>query len=261
MPFFPTTQNGSVCQFPFQKTLHFRTILNTAEDNSRVVLEDPPATAVRWKLRYAALTDAELAILQEFFATMFGRLRLFTFLDPSGNLLTWSEDFSQPAWQKSPLLQFQTGTMDPLGTQRATSVTNNGPGELSLAQSISIPAFYPSCFSVFARSEATAQITLTRGSAGTTFAVTNTWQQFFLSASTSDGAESSLFALVIPPSQSVELFGMMIAPQPSPALYTPTLDQGGVYPATRFDLDSFSFTSDAPNSNHCDLSLYSRLPL
>jgi hypothetical protein len=253
--------NGSVCQFPFEKTLRYRTILNSAEDGSRILLEDPNASAIGWTLNYSSLTDTELATFQDFFEVMSGRLQTFTFLDPSGNLLTWSEDFTQTAWQKSTFLQCEAGVTDPLGTQRATSVTNSGSGDLTLAQSISVPGSSLCCFSLFAQSPLGTEITLTRSSVSEGFSVSSAWRLVFLSTATSDGADTSTFGVTIPAGAQVDLFGMQVAPQTGPSTYVQTLDRSGVYPATRFDSDSLSFTSSAPNSNACEIKLYSRLAL
>jgi hypothetical protein len=261
MTFYPQTSNGSVCQFPIEKTLQYRTITNSMEDGSRIVLQDANSSAIRWTLNYSGLTDTELASYQSFFASMSGRLQNFTFFDPSGNLLTWSEDFSQTAWQKSTFLQCQTGITDPLGTQRATSVTNSGSGDLALAQSVSVPGSYLCCFSFFAQSPNQTSIALTRGSFSQSFPVSNVWQRVFLSTTTSDGENTSTFGVTIPAGSQLNLFGMQVEPQAQPSTYVQTLDRSGVYQSTRFDSDSLPFKSDAPNSNSCEITLYSRLPL
>jgi hypothetical protein len=261
MSIYPQLSNGAACQFPFEKTLLYRTIVNLVEDGSRIVLEDPNAVAVRWKLSYSGLTDTELTALQSFFESAAGRLQTFTFLDPSGNLLTWSEDFSQTAWQKSTFLQCQTGVGDPLGTQRATTVPNNGSAALALVQSISVPSSAFCCFSFFVRSNSAAVVTLSRGDASETVSVSNSWQRVFLATAASDGSATSSFSIVIPAGVAVDLFGMQVEAQTSPSTYVQTLDQSGVYPATRFDSDLFAFTADAPNSNRCQVSLYSRITL
>src|ERR1700722_5333834 len=160
MQIYPQTASGSVCQFPFTKILQYRTIANAAEDGSRVVLDDPNAARVRWTLNYSGLTDSDLATYQTFFAAMSGRLQSFTFLDPAGNLLTWSEDFTQTAWQKSTLIQLQPGTGDSLGSQRGTTITNQGLGDLALTQSVSIPSSYLCCFSLFISSRVETNIAL-----------------------------------------------------------------------------------------------------
>jgi hypothetical protein len=261
MSIYPQLPTGSVCQFPFGKTLQYRTIVNLAEDGSRTVLQDPNAAAVQWQLNYAGLTDTELATLQGFLESMSGRLQTFTFLDPSGNLLVWSEDFSQPAWQRNTLLQIAPGVSDPLGTQRATTVTNTGSGSLSLVQTVQVPGSYLCCFSFFARSAAAVNLSLTRGAVSQSFSPSNSWRQFSLAITTSDGNPTSNFGVMLPAGAQIDLFGLQVEAQPAPSLYVQTLDQGGVYPATRFQSDSIPFTADAPNSNSCKLSLYSRITL
>src|SRR5512140_1133718 len=45
------------------------------------------------------LTGAELAQMEAFFTARSGAYDSFMFLDPLDNLLAWSEDLSQDAWQ------------------------------------------------------------------------------------------------------------------------------------------------------------------
>ena len=260
MHIYPQAANGSVCQFPFTKSLHYRTITNLAEDGSRVVLQDPNASAMTWSLRYSGLTDSELNSLQTFFELMGGRLRYFTFLDPSGNLLTWSEDFTQQSWEKSTFLQIQPGVLDPTGTTRATTINNIGLSDLSITQSIAIPG---SCFcnlSMFVRSQSAVNVSLNRGPLTINFTASASWQRISFSGMT-DEADSSTFGLLIPAGAQVDIFGAQVQPQPKPSNYIQTFDQAGVYPSTRFDSDSFTFGSEAPNSNSCQVTLYSRLAL
>jgi hypothetical protein len=261
MTIYPQFSNGAVCQFPFEKTVVYRTISNTLEGGSRIVLEDPNSAAVQWKLGYSGLTDAEAASLQSFFVSVCGRLQTFTFLDPSGNLLTWSEDFTQPAWQMNSLLTCQLGASDPLGTQRAITVTNGGGASLALTQSISVPDSYLCSFSLYARSATPVTITLTRGSASQTFSATNSWQRTVFSTATGDGSDTSTFGVGIPAGAQVTFFGMQVEAQPTASTYVQTLDQSGAYPGTRFDSDSLAITTDGPNSNRCQVVLYSRVSL
>jgi hypothetical protein len=261
MNIFPLRPNGSVCQFPFQKSLGYRTIANTLEDGSRIVLEDPNAASINWKLGFSALTDTELSVLRSFFEAMKGRLQSFTFVDPGGNLLVWSEDLSQSAWQKSSFLQYQSGVADPLGTQRATSVTNAGSGAVTFTQSIPVPGSYLCCFSVYLQSAAPVTISISRGATAQEVLVGPAWQRAFLSGTTADGSDTSIFGLTLPPGGNVEVFGLQVQSQPGPSTYVPTLDRGAVYSATRFATDSLQFTPVAPNNSNCELELYSRLVL
>jgi hypothetical protein len=259
MNIYPQLSTGAVCQFPIQKIRHYRTIVNQFEDGSRVVLQDPNATAIQWKLSYSGISDDEVSALQGFFDSVEGRLRSFTFVEPGGNLLAWSEDLSQLAWQKSTFLQIQTGVTDPVGSQRASSVTNSGAGALALVQTIAVPGSYVCCWSFFGRSDSPTSISLQRGTASEALILGPAWQRVSLTTTTSDGILTSDFGVTIPPGAQVNLFGMQVETQAAPSTYVQTLAAGGVYPSTRFDSDSLTFTADAPNSHSCQVSLYSRV--
>ena len=56
-----------------------------------------------WSLRYAGSEDAELATLQQFFTAAEGTLNAFTFLDPTSNLLAWSDHLDNAVWVPGPL--------------------------------------------------------------------------------------------------------------------------------------------------------------
>ena len=48
--------------------------------------------------------------------------------------------------------------------------------------------------------------------------------------------------------------------QPATGYYKKTIDLAGVYPNTRFDFDSLSQITSAPNQNSCSINLVSMLP-
>jgi len=91
------------------------------------------------------------ATLQQFFASMEGSLNGFTFLDPNGNLLAWSDDPSQVEWQKGSFLTLTGGVADPVGGTSAWTVANTGAGAQSLAQTLNAPSVYVYCLSVYAQ--------------------------------------------------------------------------------------------------------------
>src|SRR6267142_454450 len=112
---FPQLPSGAAAQYPIKKHCSQRTIVNTLTDGHTVKLADAGAALSQWQLMYQNLADAEIAILQQFFATCEGQLTAFTFLDPLSNLLAWSEALNQAAWEASPLLQMTTGIAEPTG--------------------------------------------------------------------------------------------------------------------------------------------------
>jgi len=257
--FFPQFANGSVCQFPYRRITRFRTIYNAMEDGSRFVLQDPAFSGVRWSLAFSQLSDSERIQLQAFFDTVQGRLLPFLFLDPDDNLLKWSEILTQTTWQTSPLLNIQDGTSDPLGTRRASTITNTASAPGGLTQIVGIPGSILLCLSLYARSLNSSEITLIRDSGATTRALSPTWERFSIVQTSSDGSNSSRLGFSISPGASVDVFGVQLKAQASPSQYVATMARSGIYPGTRFETDSLTFTSTAPNNHSCDFTLYSKL--
>src|SRR5438128_7549144 len=126
MPFFPQLRSGSCAQYPIIKRLSTRTIVNDILDGSAVRFADAGSGAVQWDLHLSALAAEEWTAIQALFLACEGRLGSFVFLDPTGNLLLWSEDLSSSLWSKDPLLRVTAGIDDVFATQRASLLTNTG---------------------------------------------------------------------------------------------------------------------------------------
>ena len=103
-------------------------MINNLADGSSVKLADVTGGSTGWQLQYAGLTDAETGSLQQFFESCEGSLNGFTFVDPAGNLLAWSEDLTNAVWQPGPLLAVTGGVADPLGGTQRFSLVNSGDG-------------------------------------------------------------------------------------------------------------------------------------
>ena len=127
MSWFPQIGAGSVAQFPVSRSRRWRAIANRMESSELILLPDAAGGQIVWKLSYRDLVDSEVQNLSNLFTASQGGFGAFTFIDPLANLFGWSEDLSQSAWQVG-LLQTATGVIDPLGTHRASSVTNPNPG-------------------------------------------------------------------------------------------------------------------------------------
>src|ERR1039458_4177701 len=115
MLLYPQLAPGARSQFPVQRRHRLRTLVNTAADSTAIKLADPGAETVEWQLNYAALSDAELAALLQFFSAAEGTLNSFTFLDPAANLFAWSNDLSNPVWDAGPFLSSTGEQADPVG--------------------------------------------------------------------------------------------------------------------------------------------------
>src|SRR5437870_4219017 len=129
---YPQLANGAVSQFPVRKRRRQRTVINRAADGSSIRLADPAGEVTEWLLEYSELSDDELTILQQFFASAEGALNGFTFLDPTANLLAWSEQLTNAVWQRGPLLSAAAGA-------GLWHLVNSGGGAQAISQTISAP--------------------------------------------------------------------------------------------------------------------------
>src|SRR4051812_40091512 len=102
---FPQLTTGASALYPVTKQQVQRTAINHLADGSTSVYADPDAAIARWELRATGLTVAEWNAIEGLFQAVSGMLQTFTFLDPAGNLLLWSENFSAGAWAAGALLQ------------------------------------------------------------------------------------------------------------------------------------------------------------
>src|SRR5947209_15967438 len=139
---FPQLTTGSVSQYPVSRQSQRRTVTNTLMDGSDLRVEDQPADQVSWHLAYSHLTSNEVAAIQLLFDTVEGRLNTFTFIDPTDNLLKWTEDLGQSVWTTDPLLQASAGLSDPFGLTGAAQLTNTAQTSQRVVQTISAASWY-----------------------------------------------------------------------------------------------------------------------
>ncbi len=263
MLFFPQLASGSVCQLPAERAMTLRTVANELDGGVRTRLSDPGAGVVRWQLAYHNLSDAEWAAIAELFAATEGRLNSFTFLDPTDNLLLWSEDWARSAWTLDPLLTLRTGIADPFGAEHAIEITNGAQTVQRAMQTISAPGGYQYCFSIYLRGDAPATVQLVQATEtqqpARAVAVGPAWKRVSHAARLTSIEESIGFGLELPAGVRVQAFGAQVEAQMAPGPYKKTLDRGGVYSRTRFDSDVLSRETEAPGANSCSLALASSL--
>lgn len=263
MPYFPQLTTGALSQFPVARSTNMRTVANALPSGFTIRMADVDAQKVQWRLRYSDLTDGERASVETLFEASQGQLNTFTFLDPTDNLLIWSEDWTQAAWTADPLLGVSAGVGDPLGGSDAMQLTNTALTTLQIVQSISASSAFVYCYSVYVRSAAPATIQLvatTTGQTAFTPATTGTvWTRVTTSGSLSVQQPQIAFGVQLPAGVQVDVFGAQVEAQPAAGLYKKTIDLGGVYVNTRFSSDALSFTATAPDQSSCQIDLISSL--
>src|ERR1700716_4021903 len=160
MLYFPQLSTGAVGQYPIQKRRLTRTVVNEASDGARFKLADSRAAAVEWTLNLQTLTDGERDTLTQFHGSVEGRLGDFTFLDPTDNLLCWSEKLDEAVWERNLLVTITAGIADPNGGTNASRISNTGAGALAIQQVVNGSGGFQYAFSLQARSNQPQQLTL-----------------------------------------------------------------------------------------------------
>ena len=160
--YFPQLTSGAYAQYPLEKTRAARTIKNLLADGSMIVFADPGSSRVYWQLAFAELSMGGSECPASSFRSVRRAGARIYFIDPAGNMLAWSSDLNAAVWSKSGLVGCVGGAADPVGTSSAFTVTNNATIAEDTTQTLSVPANYHYCFSVYAKSAAPSSITLVR---------------------------------------------------------------------------------------------------
>ena len=251
---YPQLETGAISHFPLGKTQRARTVRNDAPDGSVIKLADSAGGSTEWVLTYEDLGDDEAAALLGFFASTEGTLKAFTFLDPAGNLLAWSDGLDHAAWHKDPLLTLTGNIADPTGTSRAWEVSNTGGGSQTVSQTLAAPGDYQYCLSVYVRASAPTSVELSMGSQRAQRNVTTGWSRVTLSANGDAGATSTVFGITIETGATVQLFGPQVEPQTGASGYKPSTS-GGVYPNAHLGSDRLRITATDVNRNSCKVTI------
>lgn len=255
MTWFPQTAAGSV-QLPLRRRLVWRSITNRFENGERCELSDPAAGRIEWSLTYKDLSSEEADSLSTFFRNARGAFATFAFVDPTANLLGWSEDFSRPDWDRQ--LLNATAVAGPVSGSLAARFANNAGATQSLCQSLALPGSYTTCFSAWLRSDVPSTATLRRGNLTQSITTTPTWRRFFISGKV-PGEEAATFAIEVDAGQSLDVWGPQVETSPYPSRYVPTTTAAGIYERTSFAGDDFALTATGPGRFATDITLVSRL--
>jgi hypothetical protein len=251
---YPQLATGALCQFPVRKSQRTRTVTNRAPDGSTIKLADPAAQVTEWRLEYANLSDQEAAALRDFFTQAEGSLNGFTFLDPAGNLLAWSEQLDAEVWQKDPLLAITGGVSDPLDSTRAWRLVNNGGAAQALAQTLAGPGDYQYCLSAYVRAAAPATVELIAGSQSAELSATAEWSRIVLIATGEPGAASVRFGIAAGAGATVEVFGLQVEAQGGASVYKAST-RGGVYSDSHLGGDELRLTCTSINQHSCTVNI------
>ena len=251
---YPQLETGALSQFPVRKTRRTRTVTNRAADGSTIKLTDPAGVTTEWTLSYTDLSDREAATLRAFFEAAEGSLNGFTFLDPSGNLLSWSDQLTNAIWQRDPALTLAGGVADPGGGTRAWSIANRGAAVQAISQTIAAPGDCRYCLTAYLRAAAPASARLLAGSDSASVNVNSVWNRSMLTTSPQAGAISMRFGIEAAASATVEIYGIQVEAQPGPSGYKAT-SRGGVYENAHLREDALAITRTGIDRNSCTVKI------
>jgi hypothetical protein len=258
MNWFPQLASGSIAQFPLERVRHWRWITNATEGGNRIAVPDNSGNELEWRLHYLDLTDTEAATIVTLFRTARGTYGSFGFVDPTANLIAWSQDLSKSDWQAGSL-SIVGGVTDPAGGSAGWQLTNATAGDLTLSQSIELPGDYMACFSLWMRSQTPATVRLVRDASAQATAIGPVWSRYSLGVVGTAGAGHSTFSVSVPTGTTIHVFGVQVEAQPFASKYMPTVVARGIYPETRFASDDLTVTSTGPGLSRADIVLLSRV--
>jgi hypothetical protein len=272
--YYPQINGGTITQVPYKVTQSYSTsvvelpcgLRNTWGWRGMGLTNFPTGPLGKWEVNHAAITDAEVDTLRDFFVQMKGRFGQFTYLDPAGNLVPDSEDYSAASWTKQTL-SAGSATTDPYGGNRAIPLTGGSGNSMlwctllpdgdasglvlnasvwvkaaSAGQSLLL-AFIDSGFNILDSATRPVPQTWTRIDVSTTLASDSYIRLLIGGGSTWQAG------------QTIEVFGAQSVPMPGPGAYMKTPGGAGLHAKCRFDTDKFSPRYLGPNQIQLSLPI------
>jgi hypothetical protein len=251
---FPQLATGALTQYPLFCQDSIRVVSNSLGDGRSTQYLDVGGGVREWRLSVEEVTDAEWAAIAALHEAAEGRLRTFTLLDPSANLLAWSEDCGAADWHRDSGLTAQGGVADVWGGTGGQSLVNTAQGAQRVTQTLAAPGAFVYCFSAYARSTAGSSITLVRGTSSDAFRLSGTWTRVFTSGPAGAG-DTAAFGLELAPGASLEVCGLLLEAQGAPGAYRPSRGKSGVFSRVRFADDQLTVRGQALNVHSATIRL------
>ena len=241
-------------QFPFRAEARFRTVFHEgmrAEPigAGQLSYSDPEFAERRWELALEELTDAEWEELEQLFVQCGGMARGFTFLDPTENLLAWSEAFEQEVGVKRGF-GVTPGVSDPAGGSGGATLTSGGGGG-AVTQSVATPGGYRYAGCIWARTGSPNVAVRAHDGAGASAATAlvgdSVWRRYEVGYSGAGAGEVMQFEIAATGTASVDVFGPQLEAQRTASMYKRSGGQSGVFRNARFDQVALNDRSQGPN--------------
>ncbi len=266
MPYFPQVNGNLILtQTPYQWIESFDTIFDEQETGMKysyprrgVGLDNFPTDELgRFAVNFSSITDAEVAVLKAFFVSMRGRWGTFRLLDPGGNLLQYSEDFTQAYWAKT--LTVGSTQSDPFGNSRAYSVSSGTLRGL-VGAADGLMSGIRVCASLYANARSVGlQGTIgfvdrtTSTNYSTVFDLPNGgWKRIYHSFTL---PTNNAFDVYLSFSGTCWVFGAQVSPMKGEGAYVKAPGNYGYHENCRFDTDVFERQVSGPDQNALQLPI------
>jgi hypothetical protein len=274
--YFPQfmTSKAMVQLDSYKSQTSFRTIVVDIESGPRQTyglygtgLNNFPTDGLGKYQATVVITDAELVALRDFFEDRNGRLEEFIFLDPSGNLVKYSEDFANVDWTKTNL-SLGALTTDPYNGSLAYPITaTTSDGFMSAPV---LPAGDASGFvltaSAWVKPQSpgqTLEIGFTDG--GGSVLGSRTWQittvgrwyriHYTHTLASAAAVRMKLGGFSTWNATTIHVFGVQVVALPAEGGYVKSPACYGYRPKCRFDMDEFKWRKTGPDENTVSFSI------
>jgi hypothetical protein len=262
MLYFPQLATGSAAQYPVRKQVRGRTVESRLADGRTVKWLDTGFIETRWHLTLRQLSLEEKAALGEFFRTVEGSLRSFTFADPTANLLKWSERMTEAVWERDPLLQVTEGAADPRGGEGAVMLTNIGAAPQKIVQVLPLPAGYQCCFSLWARSATETEFKMRRVCGTlqqeTRQTASQEWRHYTSAGVLGGAGEGIGFEIEVGLNSGICVCGAQVEAGQGATEYKRTSARNGIHTQTRFEQDTMVCAGWGPDDYEVQVRLISK---
>ena len=220
---------------------------------------DDAARKTNWSWDYTGVTLNEATALQDFFQACDGPLRPFTFMDPTGNLLSNSSDFRASEWHVPTPATISGASLSPLPGAAAWMVTNDGQSVQELTQLLSIRCNYDYCFSLYVRSATPQSVTLFRRSSVseqiTLFETGPEWKRLWRSGNLQDQSTGLSVGVKLSPGQQLSMSAAQLEAQPGVSPYRRGQQTGDLYVNAHWAFDELNVRYLGPNSCAVSVSI------
>lgn len=275
--YFPQINSNMILtQLPYSSSQSYDTVYTDLETGMRyafprrgVGLDNFPTGPLgKFYVNFANISDDEVAVLRTFHRSMKGRYGTFRILDPDGNMVQYSEDFSQAYWDKSNgPVTLGSATTDPFGGNLARALVGGGANAYITGVAGAADGGMNGvrvCASAWVKSpDIGARLLIGFIDSGfttlssTDFALPqNKWVRIFHSATLWD---DNYFRVILgglsewAGSRTMNVFGVQVVPMKGEGQYIKTPGNYGYHANCRFDTDLFEVKTLGPNQNQVSL--------